>query len=164
MGSAFRQGPGGKGSNQAIAAARLGGVVNFISKVGTDSFGELARSVHRNAGVDLDYLFTTPDFATGAAAIIVDEASGENAIVVAPGAANALTLSDIDSARARRSGTSLSTSRRCDHRQGSSLAHSRSAHRKFERPPLGRRTWKRFGSDRQSCGPFLCGALGSGRC
>jgi hypothetical protein len=46
MGSAFRPGPGGKGSNQAIAAARLGGVVNFISKVGTDSFGELARIVN----------------------------------------------------------------------------------------------------------------------
>jgi ribokinase len=99
MGNAFRLGPGGKGSNQAIAAARLGGMVNFISKVGTDPFGELARSVHRNAGVHLDYLFTTPDAATGAAAIIVDEASGENAIVVTPGAANALTCGDIDSAR-----------------------------------------------------------------
>lgn len=99
MGSAFRLGPGGKGSNQAIAAARLGGMVNFISKVGDDSFGELAKSVHRNAGVHLDYLFTASDVATGAAAIIVDEASGENAIVVAPGAANALNFSDIDLAR-----------------------------------------------------------------
>lgn len=99
MGSAFRLGPGGKGSNQAIAAARLGGTVRFISKVGADSFGELARSVHRNAGVQLDYLFTTSGDTTGAAAIIVDEASGENAIVVTPGAANALTCNDIDSAR-----------------------------------------------------------------
>lgn len=99
MGSAFRLGPGGKGSNQAIAAARLGGMVSFISKVGSDPFGELARSVHRQAGVQMDYLFTTPEVATGAAAIIVDEASGENAIVVTPGAANALTFSDIDLAR-----------------------------------------------------------------
>jgi ribokinase len=99
MGSAFRLGPGGKGSNQAIAAARLGGRVRFISKVGTDPFGELAQNVHRKAGVQLDFLFTTPDAATGAAAIIVDQGSGENAIVVAPGAANALTFSDIDSAR-----------------------------------------------------------------
>jgi len=76
MGCAFRLGPGGKGSNQAIAAPSLGGVVNFISKVRTDSFGELARSVQRNAGVHLDYLFTTPDIATGAAAIIGDEVSG----------------------------------------------------------------------------------------
>lgn len=99
MGSAFRLGPGGKGSNQAIAAARLGATVRFISKVGADAFGELAKSVHRNAGVQLDYLFTTSGDATGAAAIIVDEASGENAIVVTPGAANALTCNDIDSAR-----------------------------------------------------------------
>lgn len=99
MGGDFRLGPGGKGSNQAIAAARLGGEVSFISKVGADPFGELAQSVHRNAGVKLDYLFSTPDAATGAAAIIVDRASGENAIVVAPGAANTLTFSDIDSAR-----------------------------------------------------------------
>jgi ribokinase len=99
MGTAFRLGPGGKGSNQAIAAARLGGTVRFISKVGADSFGELAKSVHRNAGVDVDYLFTTSEKITGAAAIIVDEASGENAIVVTPGAANALSFSDIDSAR-----------------------------------------------------------------
>lgn len=98
-GSAFRLGPGGKGSNQAIAAARLGATVRFISKVGTDSFGELAKSVHRKAGVHLDCLFTTSDDTTGAAAIIVDEASGENAIVVAPGAANALSFSDIDLAR-----------------------------------------------------------------
>lgn len=99
MGSDFRLGPGGKGSNQAIAAARLGGTVRFISKVGTDPFGELARSVHRNAGVKLDHLFSSPEAATGAAAIIVDQASGENAIVVAPGAANTLTFSEIDSAR-----------------------------------------------------------------
>ena len=99
MGTAFRLGPGGKGSNQAIAAARLGGTVTFISKVGTDYFGELARSVHRKAGVHLDYLFTTPDDTTGAAAILVDQASSENAIVVVPGAAKALTFSDIDRAR-----------------------------------------------------------------
>lgn len=99
MGSSFRLGPGGKGSNQAIAAARLGGTVRFISKIGNDPFGELAQGVHRKAGVQLDYLFTTPDAATGAAAIIVDQASGENAIVVAPGAANVLTCEDIDLAR-----------------------------------------------------------------
>ena len=61
MGITFRPGPGGKGSNQAIAAAGLGRVVNSISKVGTDSFGELAKSFHRNAGIHLDFLITTPD-------------------------------------------------------------------------------------------------------
>jgi len=99
IGSAFRIGPGGKGSNQAVAAARLGAKVHFVSKVGLDQFGELARSIHREAGVHLDFLFTTADHPTGAAAIIVDEGSGENAIVVTPGAANALTVDDIDRAR-----------------------------------------------------------------
>ncbi len=99
IGSEFRLGPGGKGSNQAIAAARLGADVRFISKIGTDTFGELAQSFHRNAGVHLDFLFTTPDATTGAAGIIVDNASGENAIVVTPGAAATLTPSDIDRAR-----------------------------------------------------------------
>jgi ribokinase len=99
LGSEFRLGPGGKGSNQAVAAARLGARVRFISKIGKDPFGEIAQSVHRKAGVELDYVFTTPDVATGAAAIIVDQATGENAIVVAPGASNSLTCDDIDSAR-----------------------------------------------------------------
>ncbi|HEX4039492.1 MAG TPA: ribokinase [Acidobacteriaceae bacterium] len=99
IGSHFHLGPGGKGSNQAVAAARLGGAVRFISKVGADPFGELAQHIHREAGVQLDSLYVTPDHSTGAAAIIVDQASGENAIVVTPGAANALTPEDIDRAR-----------------------------------------------------------------
>jgi ribokinase len=98
IGDTFQLGPGGKGSNQAIAAARLGGNVHFISKVGTDTFGELARKIHRDAGVNAVFLMGTPDHMTGAAAIIVDANTGENAIVVTPGAANALTPEEIDSA------------------------------------------------------------------
>jgi ribokinase len=86
IGGDFQLGPGGKGSNQAVAAARLGGTVHFISKVGADPFAEIARSIYREAGVHLDFLFTSSAHATGAAAIIVDQSSGENAIVVAPGA------------------------------------------------------------------------------
>jgi ribokinase len=74
--------------------------VRFISKVGADPFAEIARSIYREAGVHLDFLFTSSEYATGAAAIIVDQASGENAIVVAPGAANALTVDDINQAKA----------------------------------------------------------------
>jgi ribokinase len=100
IGGDFQLGPGGKGSNQAVAAARLGGTVHFISKVGADPFAEIARSIYREAGVHLDFLFTSSAHATGAAAIIVDQSSGENAIVVAPGAATALTVDDINQARA----------------------------------------------------------------
>src|SRR5260370_5934356 len=81
MGSSFALGPGGKGSNQAVAAARAGGKVAFISKLGNDPFGEMARSLYREEGIDTQYLFSTRH-ATGAAAIILDAARGENAIIV----------------------------------------------------------------------------------
>jgi len=82
LGSEFRLGPGGKGSNQAVAAARLGGDVSFISKLGRDAFGDLARKTYDEEGIDTQYLFETTEHATGGAAIIVDQVSGENAIVV----------------------------------------------------------------------------------
>jgi ribokinase len=98
LGSSFQMGPGGKGSNQAVAAARAGGQVNFISKIGDDPFGDLARAMYRREGIDARFLFggKTP---TGAAAIILDEKSGENAIIVVPGACHELTESEVDSAR-----------------------------------------------------------------
>jgi ribokinase len=99
FGSEFRLGPGGKGSNQAIAAARAGGRVSFISKVGRDTFGDLARSTHREEGIDTRFLFETTEHSTGAAAILIDEAKGENAIIVVPGACYHLTSGEIDAAR-----------------------------------------------------------------
>jgi ribokinase len=99
LGSYFRMGPGGKGSNQSVAAARLGAKVYFISKVGDDNFGEIAKKTLETEGVDTQFLTQTTEHATGAAAIIVDESSGENAIIVTPGAANALSHHEIDLAR-----------------------------------------------------------------
>ncbi len=96
LGSDFRLGPGGKGSNQAVAAARLGGKVFFLGKIGRDAFGDIARNTHAAEGIDRRFLFETPEHATGAALIVVDEAKGENAIIVVPGAANGLTLGEID--------------------------------------------------------------------
>ena len=68
MGASFRLGPGGKGSNQAVAAARAGARVSFISKLGHDAFGDLARTTYRDEAIDATYVFptTTP---TGAAVI-----------------------------------------------------------------------------------------------
>ena len=57
MGSAFRLGPGGKGSNQAVAAARLSGEVVFISKLGRDTFGELARRTYAEEGIEARFVF-----------------------------------------------------------------------------------------------------------
>lgn len=98
MGSDFKLGPGGKGSNQAVAAARAGAKVSFISKVGRDAFGELARNTYRDEGIDTRYLLES-DSATGAAAIIIDEARGENAIIVVPGACFELTPQEVEQAR-----------------------------------------------------------------
>jgi ribokinase len=98
LGSDFRLGPGGKGSNQAVAAARLGARVGFISKLGRDPFGELARSTYSQEGIDTTFCFETPEHPTGGAAIIVDAATGENAIVVVPGACFHLTTEDVDRA------------------------------------------------------------------
>lgn len=97
MGGTFALGPGGKGSNQAVAAARAGAAVRFLSKVGDDAFGRLARDIWRQSGVD-DSLTATCDQATGAAAIMIDEARGENAIIVVPGACFTLTPDDVDAA------------------------------------------------------------------
>ncbi|HSY47924.1 MAG TPA: ribokinase [Thermoanaerobaculia bacterium] len=100
MGSEFRLGPGGKGSNQAVAAARLGANVTFISKLGRDPFGELARRTYRDEGIDTGFVFEALDHPTGAATVMVDQATGENAIIVVPGAGFHLTCRDIDQARA----------------------------------------------------------------
>ncbi|MEG9437538.1 ribokinase [Edaphobacter sp. HDX4] len=94
MGSSFVIGPGGKGSNQAVAAARAGGDVCFITKLGNDSFGEMARSLYRDEGIDASFIASTSQ-ATGAAAIILDERRGENAIIIVPGACFELTAEEV---------------------------------------------------------------------
>ncbi len=106
MGSGFKLGPGGKGSNQAVAAARAGGRVSFISKLGADPFGEMARALYKAEGIDTEFLFTTAS-ATGAAAILIDAGKGENAIIVVPGACYEVTAEEVDRARARIAGSSI---------------------------------------------------------
>jgi ribokinase len=98
MGTSFKLGPGGKGSNQAVAAARAGAKVSFISKLAHDAFGDLARKTYREEGIDTTHLFET-ETPTGAAAIIIDAVKGENAIIVVPGACFELTPQDVEQAR-----------------------------------------------------------------
>jgi len=98
MGTEFNLGPGGKGSNQAVAAARAGAKVSFISKLGNDPFGDLARKTYREEGIDTTYLLETAS-STGAAAIFIDAQRGENAIIVVPGACFELTPEDVEQAR-----------------------------------------------------------------
>ncbi len=86
LGSAFALMPGGKGANQAVAAARLGAVVTFIGCVGADSFGDMLVLNLENEGIGTQFVVRDPDAQTGVALITVDEEFGENTIVVAPGA------------------------------------------------------------------------------
>lgn len=97
LGSSFAVGPGGKGSNQAVAAARAGGEVCFITKLGQDAFGEIARNLYRAEGIDTGFIASTQN-PTGAAAIILDEKRGENAIIIAPGACFEITTGEVDRA------------------------------------------------------------------
>jgi ribokinase len=96
LGSGFRIGPGGKGSNQAIAVARLGAPVQFLAKIGRDAFGAMARGIYDTEGVGTGFLFESNDAPTGAAAIIIDDQAGENAIIVVPGASAMLSAAEID--------------------------------------------------------------------
>jgi len=100
LGSAFKTIPGGKGANQAVAAARLGAETAFIGRVGDDAFGVALRKNLAAEGVDLSALRVDRDHATGAASILVDDA-GENAIALAPGANAALTPADLEAEAAR---------------------------------------------------------------
>ena len=95
LGNNYIVGPGGKGSNQAIAAARLNGEVNFITKVGKDSHADMAFSLYKEAGVNVDCIIQDPNLSTGVAGIMIDE-KGNNAINVFAGAAAHLQNEDID--------------------------------------------------------------------
>ncbi|MBX4935518.1 ribokinase [Rhizobium bangladeshense] len=99
MGSGFTLGPGGKGSNQAIAAAKAGGKAAFISRVGDDAFGAMALAAYAEAGVKANVM-KMEGVSTGAAFIFVDEVSGDNAIIVVPGAAGLIGIEDVEANRA----------------------------------------------------------------
>jgi ribokinase len=96
-GSGFKMGPGGKGSNQAVAAARVGAPVTFISRIGKDEFGAIANATWRKEGI-VPRVIEMPDQPTGAAFIYVNDRTGENAIIVVPGAAASIVPADVDAA------------------------------------------------------------------
>jgi ribokinase len=95
LGESFRLGPGGKGSNQAVAAARAGGEVHFVSRIARDAFGDLALRTWAEAGVTPAVTRTEKGY-TGAAYIFVESGTGDNAIIVAPGVAGDISAADLD--------------------------------------------------------------------
>ena len=99
-GGQFVMAAGGKGANQAVAAARLGAEVTFVAKLGQDMFGDQAIEGYRKEGIVTDLILRDPDHHTGVALIMVDE-SGENLIAVASGANHALKPEDVQRAAER---------------------------------------------------------------
>jgi ribokinase len=97
LGGQFYMFPGGKGANQAVAAARLGGEVLFIARTGNDVFGKQAIEQFAREGIDTSCIHTDAQHPSGVALILVD-AKGENVIAVAPGANAQLGEKDIDNA------------------------------------------------------------------
>lgn len=98
IGSEFRLGPGGKGSNQAVAAARLGADVSMITSLGRDDFAEIAFTMWKAEGVT-PVVTRLDDNYTGAAYIFIEEETGNNAIIVCPGAAATISAQQVDAAR-----------------------------------------------------------------
>lgn len=90
--------PGGKGANQAMAVAKLGGKCTFVTKIGDDEYGRRAIENFKAAGIDVSHVYMEETVHTGTAFIIVDE-KGENAITVSSGANAKLSPADIDAAR-----------------------------------------------------------------
>lgn len=94
LGSSFFMNPGGKGANQAVAAARLGGNVTLICKTGNDIFGKQAAGIFENEGIDISCLVEDSNNPSGVALITVDD-NAENTIVVASGSNATLSRSDL---------------------------------------------------------------------
>jgi ribokinase len=94
IGNEFSLGPGGKGSNQAVAAALAGGDVHFISRLGEDDFAKMAIGLWKNSGITTHVTHHANSY-TGAAYIFIEESTGNNAIIVSPGAAAKINDEDI---------------------------------------------------------------------
>lgn len=95
LGGTFLMNAGGKGANQAVAAARLGGNVTFVAKVGNDIFGKQSIEGFKKEKINTDFVFVDEEAPSGTALIMVNE-EGENCIVVAPGANAQLLPADIE--------------------------------------------------------------------
>jgi ribokinase len=106
IGGEFLTAAGGKGANQAVAAARAGGRVTFIARVGSDIFGEQALAGFVREGINVDYAVRDPASPTGVALIFVGK-DGENSIAVASGANGKLSADDVRNARKAFVGASV---------------------------------------------------------
>ena len=94
-GSVFKMGPGGKGFNQCVAAHKAGADVVMITKLGKDSFADVALNTMDELGMTKESLFYSDDVETGIALILVDENTSRNEIIIVPGACNTITPEEV---------------------------------------------------------------------
>lgn len=106
LGRSFALGPGGKGSNQAVAAGKLGADVSIITRLGRDDFGKMALQTWKNANVKSNVILD-PEGHTGAAFIFIDNQTGDNAIIISPGTADQISLIDIQNNKDLISGSDV---------------------------------------------------------
>ncbi|MBC7143633.1 MAG: ribokinase, partial [Rhodobacteraceae bacterium] len=106
LGQSFVLGPGGKGSNQSVAAAMAGGEVHFITRLGRDPFADMARATWARAGVVPEVTEDAESY-TGAAYIFIEDATGNNAIIISPGAAGRISVADVEARAGLISGASV---------------------------------------------------------
>ncbi|MBR2570764.1 MAG: ribokinase [Clostridia bacterium] len=92
----FKMGPGGKGFNQGVAAHKAGGDVTMVTKLGKDTFANVALDTMRDLGMDTSRIITTEDYPTGVALIEVDETTGQNAIMVIPSSCDHIEDAEVD--------------------------------------------------------------------
>ena len=98
-GNYFTMGPGGKGFNQGVAAHKVGADVAMVTKLGYDTFAEVALSTMESLQMDTQYLLRTHDTATGTAMVMVDEITAQNQILIVPGSCATITKEEVESLR-----------------------------------------------------------------
>ncbi|MGI6080309.1 MAG: ribokinase [Candidatus Avilachnospira sp.] len=95
-GSMFKMGPGGKGFNQCVAAHKAGADVTMVTKLGRDTFANVALDTMKELGMDESHIFFSDESETGIALILVDENTSQNEIIIVPGACNTITEEETD--------------------------------------------------------------------
>jgi len=96
FGTGFQIGPGGKGSNQAIAAARLGSKVSFLGKIGDDANGKMAIELYKKNKINQETIIISKEYPTGVAGLMISKEDGTNSIIVCPGASMEITKDEVD--------------------------------------------------------------------
>jgi ribokinase len=107
LGTGYRVDFGGKGSNQAVGCARLGARVSFVARIGQDNFGDMALALYREENIDVTFLKRCVEAPTGVGFIVVEADSGQNSIVLDPGANELLTANDVSDAKSSLTSASV---------------------------------------------------------